>query len=58
MEMYWIFHHSPASGDPVGCFSLFPCELSSAIGFHYPLHKGKGVVTQKEIVQIWPSIPQ
>ena len=26
--------------------------------FHHPWHQGKGVVTQQEIVQMWPSVPQ
>ena len=40
-------HHPPASGDPAVCYSLFPCELSSAVRFHYPWHQGKGVVTAR-----------
>ena len=53
-----IFHCTPASGDPVVFYSLFPCELCSALGFHYPWHQSKGVVTQQEIVQIWLSLLQ
>ena len=52
-----FLHHPPASGDPVVCYSLVPCELSSAVGFHHPWHQGKGVITQQEIVQIWSSLP-
>ena len=52
------FSYPPASGDPVVCYSLFPCELSSAVGFHKPGHQGKGIVTQEKVVQIWPSLIQ
>ena len=45
-------------GAPVLCYSLFPCELSSAVGFYKPWHQGKGVVTKQEIVQIWSCLPQ
>ena len=45
------------SGDPAVGYSFFPCELSSAVGFHHPWHQDKGVTTQKEIMQIWPPPP-
>ena len=47
----------PASGDPVVCYSLFLYEFSSTVGFHEPWHQSKGVITQQQRVQIWPSLP-
>ena len=48
---------SPASGDPVNCYSLSPCELSSAVGFNKPWHQCKSVITEKK-VQIGPCLSQ
>ena len=53
-----ILYHSPASIDRVVCYSFFLWEFSSALGFYHPWHQGKSIITQQEIVQIWPSIPQ
>ena len=48
-----------ASGDPVVCYSLFLCSLSSAVGFfNKPWHQGEFVVIQQKVVQIWPSLPR
>ena len=50
-----ILHYPPSSGDPMGGYSLFPCALSSAIGFCKQWHQGKGIVIKQEVVQIWSS---
>ena len=33
-------------------YSFFPYQLPSAVGFDHRWHQGKGVVTQKEVVQV------
>ena len=48
----------PTFRDHVVCHSLFPFDLSSAVGFNKPWHQGKGVVTQQKILHIWLSLPQ
>ena len=53
-----LYNYPPASGDLVFGYSFIPCELSSAVGFDHPWHQAKGVITQEEVVQIWPSLPQ
>ena len=40
-----IFDNRPASGEPVVGYSLFRCEMSSAVGFHKPGIKAKTLST-------------
>ena len=51
-----ILLYPPVFGDPIVCNSLFPCELSSAIGFNKPCIKSKASSPSKKIVQIWLSL--
>ena len=49
-----MLHTPPATGDPVVCYSLFPCELSFVVGFHKQHYQNKSIVTQQEIVVLPP----
>ena len=54
-----VFQNHPiASGDPVVGHCFFPCDLSSASGFQHPWHQCQSIITQQEVVQIWPSLCQ
>ena len=55
LTTFGILQHPPASGNPTIVYSFFPCELSSAVGCQHPYHQGKDIVTQQDIVLIWPS---
>ena len=47
------FDYPPVSGDSVICYSFFPYELSSALGFNKLCHQSEDVVTQQNMVHIW-----
>ena len=45
------------SEDPVVCYSSFPSELSSDVGYHKPWLQGE-VITKKKLLESWFSITQ
>ena len=39
------------------CYSFFPSELSSVVGFHKPWSQGEGIITQQKIKQCQAGPP-